>query len=152
MKNIQGFDNYAVTKEGKIWSYKTNKWLSQHDNGWGYMYVLFYNKGKKVNQKVHRIVAKAFLDNPEEKREVNHKDGNKQNNQSSNLEWVTRSENIKHKYKHGPFKILDVNNYLVHIKAQEKELINFQEYIKKTGQSKSAWYTKAVKNYLKSHS
>ncbi len=54
-------------------------------------------KGKRVM--IHRVVAELFLPNPEKKRTVNHKDGNKQNNAVSNLEWATHSENHLHSFR-----------------------------------------------------
>jgi hypothetical protein len=59
--------------------------------------ILFKNGGKKIFL-VHRLVAEHFIDNPENKKQVNHKDGNKKNNLFENLEWVSASENSIHAY------------------------------------------------------
>ena len=67
----------------------------------GYKRVHVSKNGKSKRLLVHRIVATAFIPNPDNLPEVNHKDGNKQNNNVSNLEWVTASENQKHAYKTG---------------------------------------------------
>jgi hypothetical protein len=73
--------------------------LSDRNNG--YLRVdIRLQDGSFKNIDVHRIVAKTFIPNPENKREVNHKDGNTHNNKLNNLEWNTRSENHLHAYKH----------------------------------------------------
>ena len=59
---------------------------------------------KRSTKFLHRIVAEAFIPNPENKPQVNHKDSNRENNQTGNLEWVTASENILHGYKYGNIK------------------------------------------------
>jgi len=66
-----------------------------------YSYIALYKNGTRKSIHLHRLVAEAFLDNSENKREVNHKDGIKSNNKLSNLEFVTSSENKKHAYKMG---------------------------------------------------
>jgi NUMOD4 motif/HNH endonuclease len=70
-------------------------------NCYGYMVVTLNKNGAGAQFRVHRLVAKAFVPNPENKPQINHKDTNKQNNQCSNLEWVTQSENAIHALESG---------------------------------------------------
>ena len=70
-------------------------------NGNGYLYVSKQSGRKTKHYYVHRLVAEAFIENPLNKPEVNHIDGNKRNNIVENLEWCTRGENIIHAYKTG---------------------------------------------------
>lgn len=62
----------------------------------GYLHVCLYKNGSQSIKKIHRLVAQAFISNPENKLDVNHIDENKTNNMLSNLEWVTRKENVNH--------------------------------------------------------
>lgn len=62
----------------------------------GYMTVSFYKNNIRTTHNVHRIIVELFVDNPENKKIVNHIDGDKSNNHSSNLEWVTNKENSQH--------------------------------------------------------
>lgn len=71
--------------------------LKQRDNCYGYLNVHLYKNSKRKAFLVHRIVAESFIPNPEVKNQVNHKNGNKTDNQVENLEWVDQSENQKHK-------------------------------------------------------
>jgi hypothetical protein len=96
--------DYFVDMEGRVYSKrKFNKLteLKQHKTGHkGYVKVRINNK----DQFVHRLIAIAYLSNPENKETVNHIDGNKLNNHVNNLEWSTRSENSKHAYDIGLHK------------------------------------------------
>lgn len=103
---IQGFPNYRINKQGQVFSnykYKTNipcdTWREVKpvlDKGVGYYLVTLSNQGKKSNKHIHRLLATHFIPNPLNKSQVNHIDGNKQNNDLSNLEWVTSQENSRH--------------------------------------------------------
>ena len=74
--------------------------MSVHDNR-GYLNIRLSKNNIRKTYSVHRLVAEAFISNLEAKGEVNHIDGNKQNNNINNLEWVTSSENQLHAYKNG---------------------------------------------------
>lgn len=106
-KNIKGYENYQVSNFGRVKRksgfdeskhYRKEKILKQN-NAKGYFQVALYKNKKRKDFKVHRLVCNAFLINNKNKKQVNHKDGNKLNNNISNLEWCTPSENIKHAYK-----------------------------------------------------
>lgn len=111
MKQIKDFPNYRIHESGLIEScYKpktstvVDEWFPvKHifDKSCGYMLVTLCHEGIRKNKRVHRLLADAFLENPENKAQVNHIDGNKLNNQLSNLEWATSQENSQHSYDHG---------------------------------------------------
>lgn len=67
----------------------------------GYVMVTLCKESKRFNASVHRLIAEAFIPNPENKETINHIDGNKQNNSIDNLEWATQRENNLHAYRTG---------------------------------------------------
>ena len=101
MKEIMKYPKYFILPCGKVFSGKTGEYLKPSYDKQGYARVSLYNNGKSTTIKIHRLVAEAYIPNPENKTDVNHKDGNKSNNDVSNLEWATRSENIKHAFNNG---------------------------------------------------
>jgi hypothetical protein len=92
-KKINGFENYEISSEGRVKNGKGDilKTYEQH----GYERLTLWKEKKGYNCRLHRLVAEAFIPNPENKKEVNHKRG-KQDNTVNNLEWATPSENMRH--------------------------------------------------------
>lgn len=103
-KNIIGFENlYQISSlgrvkslgNGKTWK-KKEKIIKQVINKDNYCYIMLYKEGKRKNYKVHRLVAQAFLPNPQNLPQVNHKDENPSNNCVDNLEWCTAKYNCNY--------------------------------------------------------
>lgn len=89
--------DYFITSDGKCWSNKTKVFMKGQISNSGYLnYNLTLPDGSKRRLYAHRLVAEYYIPNPGKKSQVNHKDGNKNNNSVSNLEWVTPSENQQH--------------------------------------------------------
>ncbi len=113
-KDIPEFEGYyQASKTGLIrrigdYSNQSNSWklnepkiLKQKDNGKGYKYVILSVDGVRYNRYVHRLVASTFIPNPNNYKEINHKDGYKVNNNVDNLEWCNHSQNGQHAYANG---------------------------------------------------
>lgn len=106
-KDVVGYEGlYLVSNMGRVKSmhsrnthraHRSDGILSPLNTGTGYHKVLLSN-GTVKQAKVHRIVAAAFIDNPENKPQINHKNGIRTDNRVENLEWATNSENSKHSY------------------------------------------------------
>jgi hypothetical protein len=94
--------NYEVSSMGEVRNIQSGQLLKPYDDGSGYLRV----KLDKENCRLHILVAKAFISNPEPeiKTFVNHKRGKKYDCRASQLEWVTHSENVKHAYDNGLYK------------------------------------------------
>lgn len=112
-KDIKGYEGlYSVSNKGNIKNLKTNKILAG-GNSSGYRNITL--KGKTYM--VHRLVALAFIDNPQNLPQVDHRDENKKNNDVSNLRWVSKSENTRHSIYKQSLKIkqLDKDGNLIRI-------------------------------------
>lgn len=109
-KPIEGYEGlYDVSNLGNVRRHRYIKGTGETrtypikptPNGTGYVKVVLYDRDRYTNVLVHRLVAKAFVENPNNKEQVNHIDGCKTNNAADNLEWCTQSENVRHAYSHG---------------------------------------------------
>ena len=105
-KSIEGYEGYyEVSNLGRVRSLKRkgykNGTLKQGSSHTQYWVVVLCKDGKRITKLVHRLVAKAFIPNPDNKPQVNHIDSNRKNNRVDNLEWVTPKENSQHAYDSG---------------------------------------------------
>lgn len=122
-RDIKGYENeYQVNQYGEIRTLKDSSVCKantilkpQISKRNGYVYQMLWKNGKAKLFRVHRIVASAFVDNPNNYKQVNHIDGNKTNNNAENLEWCSQSQNMKHAYK---------NKLQVPSEKQRKAIIN----------------------------
>lgn len=98
---LPGFSRYLVTIDGEVYRKETKKFMSKIKRGGYYFVTLTSDEGNRKQCGVHRLVALAFLENTENKPQVNHKDGNGYNNHVSNLEWATPKEQMEHARDNG---------------------------------------------------
>lgn len=130
-REIKDFENYFACDNGEVY-----RLINGHEKriyGWidspnkprhGYVKIGLYKNGKRYIKKLHRIIAETFIDNIENKKEVNHKDGNKRNNNVNNLEWATCKENQNHAFKIGLNKHIGINHNFN--KLSEENVINIR--------------------------
>ena len=110
-KEAYGFNNYLCNEKGEIYSLLSAKIMKTHGDKDGYQQLrMTVEKGRAVTVKAHRLIAQTFLPNPENKPFVNHKNGNKEDNAISNLEWCTAKENNVHARQTGLLNDYGVNN------------------------------------------
>lgn len=102
-KPIKDFEDYEISNYGRVRSHKYGREtiLKTRRTFDGYLWYNLCKSGKQFTKRAHRLVAEAFIENPDNKPTVNHKDGNKENNCAYNLEWATREEQMLHAYKYG---------------------------------------------------
>jgi len=156
---IDGFPFYEVSNEGRIRSIQHSitrkngapftvraKELRGSDNGKGYLRVYLYRDGIKKREYIHRLVAGAFIDNPNNAPFINHKDNNPMNNSAENLEWCTHEENMAWMRKQGRDKRTEKWLKSLH-ESQERFLKPVTAISILTGEAKSFISVNATKSY-----
>ena len=120
IKNYEG--NYQVSNLGRVKNIKLNRFLAlTSKNEKGYIKVVLTKNGKSKTFAVHRLVARTFLDYDYNSLQVNHIDGNKENNKLSNLELLTHKENIRHAYSTGLFKKETIERVCAIMRSKKKK-------------------------------
>lgn len=121
---LRGFPAYMISNYGRVCNWKREIILRPRPSGWGYLQVVLWQDGKHHTKTVHRLVAEAFVPGWDEGLEVNHIDGNKQNNHETNLEWLTKGGNNQHAISTGlrnprvvPVEIVETGEVFPSVKA-----------------------------------
>lgn len=129
---IEEFDLYTISNKGVVTNTRTNKNLKPIKTNGGYLQVNLSMKGKRKACLIHQLVAEAFLDKPidygRKGSVINHKDGNKWNNDVDNLEYISQKENVNHAVDEGLMNFKGENSYNASFTQEQANQIR-AEYI-----------------------
>ena len=113
MKDISGYEGiYGITSCGKVWSYKYKKFLTPANNRDGYLRVKLYKDNEKKMYYIHRLVAEAYIPNPNNLSDVDHIDNDKTHNYVNNLQWLSHKDNNR-KSKNIPILQYDLDGNFI---------------------------------------
>lgn len=135
MKDIEGYEGeYAITSCGKVWSYRTKKFMKPCLNK-GYYKVNLSHNGKTINKYIHILVAKAYLNNPNNYNQVNHKNECITDNYVQNLEWCSAKYNVNYGTRNQRVKISNQQTQGNRVRCIEtgETYASYQEASRKTG-------------------
>lgn len=139
MRQIEDCPNFYINEQGEVFELK--KCTMRIANN-GYWMIHMKNKyGKRVYKTLHRMLAKAFIPNPENKNEIAHNDGNRANVCLTNLRWATRKENHADKIQHGTAMIGEKNHRTKLTAEQVLEIRKYYEEKKYTGRQLARMYS-----------
>jgi len=147
---IEGFENYLIYPDGKVWSKCTQKYLKQKINSRGYYHVMLYKGSRKTRKTkvIHRLVALQYIPNPDNLEQVDHINREKTDNRIENLRWVNSSQNNINKKSKGliPHKNISFNNtnklYKVYIKrkTQVKVFEKWSKTLEEALEIRDLWF------------
>ena len=130
LKDIEGYEGkYMVSDQGQVWSNYKKGFLKPGERSGGYPHVILTKNGKPATFSIHRLVAQAFIPNPDNLPIVNHKDENKQNNNVDNLEWCdyqhnntygSRIDKVNQKISHKTYQY-DLDGNLIAVWPSQRE-------------------------------
>jgi hypothetical protein len=150
VNDIRGYEGlYRINEHGDVYSLKFKKFLKPRLSNRGYWSVTLRKDRRYHSEVLHRLIAKTFIPNPENKPQVNHIDGVKTNNHVSNLEWCTISENQQHKQdmklqsKNGKQQSVQITN----INTGEKNMVHSINEASRFFHFKATWANRRIKRY-----
>ncbi|KKN73102.1 hypothetical protein LCGC14_0404110 [marine sediment metagenome] len=128
-KQIVGLPDYEITTLGRVWSWKTGKFLKQYltgISGKGYLTVRLYKNSCGIDKKVHKLVLEAFVSSCPKGMEACHNNGDRLDNRLENLRWGTRSSNIKDAIKHSTASCLRRGEDSTNHKLTERDVLEIR--------------------------
>ena len=130
--DILNFDNYQIFEDGRVWSKKMRKYLKPFKDSRGYLFVYIKdNNGKYYNKRIHRLIAEAFIPNPDNKPYIDHINTDKTDNRIKNLRWATMSEN-----NNNPITKKKISDTLMGVKLSEERKRKISEGIRRYWETK----------------